>query len=56
LGAWGGSDVAGALVRDGAVAQDENFAGLAVINRELIVQVEAMESSRRVVLDIDDAG
>jgi hypothetical protein len=35
------------------LACDENLAGLAAINRELIARVEAMESSRRVVLDID---
>ncbi len=35
------------------LTQDENLAGLAAINQELIARVEAMESSRRVVLDID---
>jgi hypothetical protein len=35
------------------LTRDENLAGLAAINRELIARVEAMESSRRVVLDID---
>ncbi len=35
------------------LAQDKNLAGLAAINRELIARVEAMESPRRVVLDID---
>lgn len=35
------------------LTQDENLAGLAAINRELIARVEAMESSPRVVLDID---
>jgi hypothetical protein len=32
---------------------DKNLAGLAAINRDLVAQVEAMEPSRRVVLDID---
>jgi len=35
------------------LTQGENLAGLAAINRELLARVEAMESSRRVVLDID---
>ncbi len=35
------------------LTQDENLAGLAAINRELIARVEAVDSSRRVVLDID---
>jgi hypothetical protein len=35
------------------LARDENLAGLAALNRELIARVEAMESSRRVALDID---
>ena len=35
------------------LAQDENLAALAAIDRELIARVEAMDPSRRVVLDID---
>jgi len=35
------------------LTEDKNFAGLAAINRELIAKVEATESPRRVVLDID---
>ncbi len=35
------------------LTQDENLAGLAAINRELLARVEAMESPQRVVLDID---
>jgi hypothetical protein len=35
------------------LTQDMNFAGLVAINRELIARVDAMESPRRVVLDID---
>src|SRR5215831_14760911 len=35
------------------LTQEENFAGLAAINRDLIARVEALESSRRVVLDLD---
>ncbi len=35
------------------LTQDKNLTGLATVNRELIARVEAMESSRRVVLDID---
>jgi hypothetical protein len=35
------------------LTQDANLTGLAAINRELLAKVEAMESSRRVVLDLD---
>ena len=35
------------------LTQDENLTGLAAINRALLARVEAMESSQRVVLDID---
>ena len=35
------------------LAQEENFAGLAAINRELIGKAETVESPRRVVLDMD---
>ena len=35
------------------LTQDENLTGLATINRELLAKVEAMESSRPVVLDLD---
>jgi hypothetical protein len=35
------------------LAQEENFAGLAAINRELIGEAETIESPRRVVLDMD---
>jgi hypothetical protein len=35
------------------LTQAENLAGLAAINRRLLARVEAMKSSRRVVLDID---
>ncbi len=35
------------------LTHDKNLAGLAAINRELLARVEAMGSSRRVVLDID---
>jgi hypothetical protein len=35
------------------LTQDKNLMELAAINRELIARVEAMESPRRVVLDID---
>jgi len=35
------------------LTQDKNLAGLAAINRELLARADAMESSRRVVLDID---
>jgi len=35
------------------LAEEENFAGLARINRELIAKVEAIASRRRVVLDMD---
>ena len=35
------------------LTQDENLTGLATINRELLARVEATESSRRVVLDLD---
>ena len=35
------------------LTQAENFAGLACINRELVAKVEAIDSPRRVVLDLD---
>jgi hypothetical protein len=35
------------------LAEDENFAGLARINRELIGKAEALDSRQRVVLDMD---
>ena len=35
------------------LTQNKNLTGLAAINRELLAWVEAMESSRRVVLDLD---
>ncbi len=35
------------------MAQDENLAGLAALNRALIARVEAMASPQRVVLDLD---
>jgi hypothetical protein len=35
------------------LTQEENLTGLAAINRELIARVQAMESPRRVVLDIE---
>jgi len=35
------------------LAQDENVAGLATINRELLAKAETLESPRRVVLDMD---
>jgi hypothetical protein len=35
------------------LADEENFAGLARINRELIARVEAIDSPQRVVLDMD---
>ena len=35
------------------LAEDENFVGLARINRELIGKVEALDSAQRVVLDMD---
>jgi hypothetical protein len=34
-------------------AEDENFAGLAAVNRELIARAEAVDSPRRGVLDMD---
>jgi hypothetical protein len=35
------------------LAEEENFAGLARINREVIGKVEALDSAQRVVLDMD---
>jgi hypothetical protein len=35
------------------LAEEQNFAGLARINRELIAKVEAVDSPQRVVLDMD---
>jgi len=37
----------------GMLAEEENFAGLAAINRELIAKAEALDSPQRVVLDMD---
>jgi len=37
----------------GMLAEEENFAGLAAINRELIAKSEALNSPQRVVLDMD---
>jgi hypothetical protein len=35
------------------LTQEENLVGLAVINRDLIARVEAIDSPQRVVLDMD---
>jgi hypothetical protein len=35
------------------LTQDENFVGLAMVNRELIGKAETIDSPRRVVLDMD---
>ncbi|HEY1401627.1 MAG TPA: transposase, partial [Terriglobales bacterium] len=35
------------------LAQEKNLAGLAALNQELVGKVEAIDSSRRVVLDMD---
>jgi hypothetical protein len=35
------------------LTQEENLAGLAALNRELIARAEALDSPRRVVLDMD---
>ena len=35
------------------LAEDENFAGLTAVNRELIAKAEAADSPQRVVLDMD---
>jgi hypothetical protein len=35
------------------LTEEENFSGLAAINRELIARAETLESSERVVLDMD---
>jgi Transposase DDE domain group 1 len=35
------------------LAQEENLAGLAALNRELVARAEAIDSPRRVVLDMD---
>ena len=37
------------------LAEEENFAGLAAVNRELIAKAEAVDSPQRVVLDMDSA-
>ena len=34
------------------LAEDENFAGLAKVNRELIAKAEAVDSPQRLVLDM----
>ncbi len=35
------------------LTQEENLAGLAALNRELVVKAEAIDLSRRLVLDMD---
>jgi hypothetical protein len=35
------------------LTQEENLAGLAALNRELVASAEAIDSPRRVVLDMD---
>jgi hypothetical protein len=35
------------------LAQEENLAGLAALNRELVARAEAIDSTRRIVLDMD---
>jgi DDE family transposase len=37
----------------GVLTQEDNLAGLAALNRELIAKAEAIDSPRRVVLDMD---
>src|SRR5271154_4191457 len=37
----------------GVLTQEENLAGLAALNRELVARVEAIDSPRRIVLDMD---
>ncbi len=37
----------------GVLIQEENLAGLAALNRELVARVEAIASPRRIVLDMD---
>jgi hypothetical protein len=37
------------------LTQEENLAGLAALNRELVARAEAIDSPRRVVLDMDSA-
>jgi Transposase DDE domain group 1 len=54
LGAWGGINLAFAVVRGRTLlTQEENLAGLAALNRELLARVEAIASPRRIVLDLD---
>jgi hypothetical protein len=37
----------------GVLTQEANFAGLAALNRVLVARVEAIDSPRRIVLDMD---
>ncbi len=37
----------------GVLTQEENLAGLAALNRELVARVETIDSPRRIVLDMD---
>jgi len=37
----------------GVLTQEDNLAGLAALNRELVAKVEAIDSPRRIVLDMD---
>jgi hypothetical protein len=48
---WGGARASSFETE--MLAEEENFAGLARINRELIAKVEALDAAERVVLDMD---
>ena len=46
-------DLALAELRDGDAGREQNFAGLAALNRTLIGRVKAMDSGYRTILDMD---
>jgi hypothetical protein len=53
LGTWSGLTSRLQTFETEVLIQEENFAGLAAINRELISKAETIDSPQRVVLDMD---
>ena len=53
MGAWGSINLAFLSFETEVLTQEENLAGLAALNRELVAKAEGIDSPRRVVLDMD---
>jgi Transposase DDE domain group 1 len=53
LGSWRGPDLRLQTFQTEMLAEEQNFASLVRINRELIGKVEAIDAQQRVVLDMD---